>query len=132
MIRGRQDPYSYRDRRIAVPERRPFWLPASNYYVFATAVSIAFFFVVWGILHDEGEDTPWITAGVGASIMLGGAVILRELILRRALHRLEAVSAQRHSSVLSSARRHHGRHKLTLEQNAAFINEIKQKSHAAK
>jgi hypothetical protein len=117
---------------MAVPARRPFWLPASNYYVLAAAFSLAFFFLVWGILRDEGEETPWITAGVGASIILGGAVILRELVLRRTLHRLQAASAEQHSRVILNSRRHHGRGKLTLEQNAALINEIRQKSNAAK
>src|SRR5436190_17180475 len=64
--------------------RRPFWLPASNYYVFSVALSAAFFFLIWGILHDEGDETPWITSGSSASILLCGAVILREIILRRA------------------------------------------------
>src|SRR5436190_21343252 len=105
--------------------RRPFWLPASNYYVLAAAVSIAFFFIVWGILHDEGgEDAPWITAGIGASIILGGAVIMRELILRRTLQRLHAASTQGYSGVFPSGRKT-GRNKLTLEQNAALLNQIK-------
>ena len=75
------------DRRphvTTMTRRRPFWLPASNYYVLTAAVSIAFFFLLWGILRDEGDETPWVTSGVGASIILGGAAVLREVILRRA------------------------------------------------
>src|SRR5580765_8162176 len=67
--------------------RRPFWLPASNYYVLAVAVSATFFFFVWGFLHDEGEETPWVTAGVSSSLLLCGAVVLREVILRRSRDR---------------------------------------------
>ena len=81
-------------RAVINRTRRPFWLPASNYYVLAVAVSTAFFFVVWGILHDSGEETPWVTAGISASLLLGGAVILRVVILRRAhirLHRKQRV-----------------------------------------
>ena len=64
--------------------RPPFWLPASNYYVLAVAIALAFFFVVWGILDDvDGVRAPWQTAGVSASILLVGAVVLREMILRR-------------------------------------------------
>ena len=49
------------------------WLPASNYYALTMAVVIAFFFLVWGILHDGGDETPWISAGIGASAVLFGA-----------------------------------------------------------
>jgi len=113
--------------------RRPFWLPASNYYVLTVAVSAVFFFLVWGILHDGGEETPWITAGIGASILMIGAVILREVILRRARARLAA----QQRSIDSQFRGHSARsdiydgEKLTLELNAAILGEIKQKSSAA-
>ena len=133
MIRGPNISYSKQNRRSATAIlRRPFWLPASNYYVLAAAVALAFFFLAWGILHDEGEETPWVTAGIGASIILAGAVILREIILRRALNRytrIEPALAQKFSGVHS-----HGRSgsKLTLEQNAAILGGINQKSHAAK
>lgn len=114
--------------------RRPFWLPASNYYVLSIAVSTAFFFLVWGILHDGGEATPWVTAGISASVLLCGAVILREIILRRA--RLRFLSEQRMMQDLDGHHTHVSdpRHatKLTLEKNAAFLREIKQKSDAAK
>src|SRR5436190_9785884 len=117
------------------PRRRPFWLPASNYYVMAAAVSIAFFFLVWGILHDEGDETPWVSSGVGASVILAGAVILRELILRRARNRflqMERRVSDNFSTVRAQLgdRRRGG--KLTLEKNAAILKEIKQKSAAAK
>lgn len=113
--------------------RRPFWLPASNYYVLTIAVSAVFFFLVWGILHDGGEETPWITAGIGAGILMIGAVILREVILRRARARLAA----QQRSIDSQFRGHsvrsdiHDGEKLTLELNAAILGEIKQKSSAA-
>ena len=81
--------------------RRPFWLPASNYYVLAVAISAAFFFLVWGILHDGGEETPWITAGIGASILLSGAVILREIVLRRAHDRFVRQQRMMESRVFS-------------------------------
>jgi hypothetical protein len=115
--------------------RRPFWLPASNYYVLAVAVSTMFFFLVWGILHDGGDEMPWVTAGISASMLLCGAVILREIILRRArsrylLHRramdnrVQDARAQLGDSQYAT--------KLTLERNAAILEEIKRKSDAAK
>ncbi len=117
--------------------RRPFWLPASNYYVLSIAVSAAFFFLVWGILHDSGEEMPWVTAGVGASVLLAGAVVLREVILRRARQRYlrqqrimeNRVTAANLRSQINDPRQSN---KLTLEHNASILNEIRQKSEAAK
>ena len=73
-----------RMKTATIRGRRPFWLPASNYYVLAFAIAVAAFFLVWGILQDGGDEMPWATAGVSASLILIGSVILRELILRRA------------------------------------------------
>lgn len=114
--------------------RRPFWLPASNYYVLAIAVTIAFFFLVWGILHD-GDDAPWIPAGIGSSLVLMGAVVLREIILRKARNRF--LSAQKRldynvKNVVQHSNANRSSNKLSLEQNAAIIKEITRKSDAAK
>ena len=115
--------------------RRPFWLPASNYYVLAVAISAAFFFLIWGILHDGGEETPWITAGVSASILLCGAVVLREIVLRRAHDRFVRQQRIMEGHVFNAApsiAEKRSRRKLSLERNAAILGEIKQKSDAAK
>ncbi len=117
--------------------RRPFWLPASNYYVLSVAASTAFFFLLWGILHDGGEETPWITAGISSSILLCGAVILREVILRGTRNRFlrqqrmmeSRVSGTVLNSQISDPR---NANKLTLERNTAILIEIRQKSDAAK
>lgn len=112
--------------------RRPFWLPASNYYVLAFAVSIAFFFLAWGILHESGEEMPWATAGVGASLVLISSVILRELILLRTFRSVrlqQGLAGQVNSRVSSTISR--DPEKLTLERNAAILAEIQKKSDAA-
>ncbi len=115
--------------------RRPFWLPASNYYILAAAVTIGVFFLLWGVFHDDYEETPWVGAGIGASIILAAAVFLREVILRKA--RLKYLSAQKQldynlSSVKTAYTGINNPHKLTLEKNASIIGEIKRKSSAAK
>ena len=114
--------------------RRPFWLPASNYYILTAAVAIALFFLVWGILNDGHEETPWIPAGVGAAAVLFGAVILREVILRDARNRFLHSQRQIDRSVRGIARRVSDREpaKLTLERNASILREISRKSDAAK
>jgi hypothetical protein len=98
-------------------------------------VSIAFFFVAWGILRDEEDQMPWITSGIGASILLGGAAVLREIILRRARNN-GIMMERRIQNDLTGARAQLGERrssgKLTLEKNAAILGGIKQKSAAAK
>lgn len=115
--------------------RRPFWLPASNYYVLTFAVGLAVFFLLWGILHDGGEETPWITAGIGFSIFMIGAVFLREVTLRRARHRYLAVEKQfdrQLVEVYSRVGENARPEKLTIEKNERILAEIRQKSDAAK
>lgn len=106
-------------------------MPASNYYMLAVAVGLAFFFVAWGLLAESGEEMPWVTAGIGASILLAGAVILREIILRRARRRMIREQAAMNPRIPVFRRAEH-RGKLTIEQNAAILREIRQKSEAAK
>lgn len=131
---------SARDRTLAGESappgwRRPFWLPASNYYFLAIGVAVAVFFLGWGILHDGQESMPWIPAGIISGLIILGAVFLREIILRRYRRRymiderrldrnLRAVRAS------NSAARATG--KLSIERNADLVRRIKKKSAAAK
>ena len=123
------------NRTAHLRSRRPFWLPASNYYVLAVAASLTFFFLAWGILNDAGEETPWITAGIGASILLFGAVIFRELVLRRVRSRFirrETILDRQMNEVYSRIETMRPADKLTIERNATLISEIRRKSEAAK
>lgn len=116
-------------------QRRPFWFPASNYYVLSVSIAIAFFFLVWGVLNDGRETTtPWIPAGLGAAIVLGFAVVIREIILRGARERFLQSQRQIDRSIKGIYRRNttEGPPKLTLERNAAILHEISRKSEAAK
>ncbi|HXG83492.1 MAG TPA: hypothetical protein VNI84_05625 [Pyrinomonadaceae bacterium] len=114
--------------------RRPFWLPASNYYILSAAITIALFFIFWGILHEEGADTPWITLLILASLMLVIAVFLREVILRKA--RMRYLMTERRldaniKNVSVPVKANINSNKLTLEKNASIIQQIRQKSEAA-
>lgn len=114
--------------------RRPFWLPASNYYILAASVALAFFFLVWGLLNDGQDETPWIPAGIGAAVILGFAVILREIVLRDRRNRFITSQRKIDQSLRGVVLRAHERDpaKLTLERNAAILSEISRKSEAAK
>ena len=102
--------------------KRPFWLPASNYYVMAGAICAAVFFLMWGVLHDSGDEMPWITAGVASSIMMAVAVFVREFVMRRTGLRLVQPQDVHLSNRLRS-RDSIPTGKLTLEDNAAILRE---------
>ncbi len=124
-----------RNRGKMINQRRPFWLPASNYYVLVIAVTVGFFFLVWGILNEGREETPWITAGFGASILLASAVLLREVILRNARNRSLATQKRLDENlrgISTRANADRNTNKLTLERNSAILTEIGRKSEAAK
>jgi len=121
---------------LAANYRRPFWLPAANYYTLAAAIAVTFFFLVWGILQEGEEEIPWIIAGIGASLVLGSAVVIREIFLRKARQRYSLAERKLDSHIRhipSYAKQKEGApKKLTLERNAAIIKEIQKKSEAAR
>ena len=97
-------------------------------------MTIAFFFLVWGILHEGEEETPWMVAGIGASVVLGSAVVMREIFLRKAKNRYLLVERTLDYNVKhfpSQPRLGEG-NKLSLERNAAIIKDIQKKSEAAR
>lgn len=126
-----------RDRRqLKVrPHRRPFWLPASTFYFLTAAVAVGVFFLVWAILAEAKEENPWLGAGMMASVTMISGVVLREVILRQRRNSLFSAQRRLDTSVLSMpvpVKREAETNKLTLEQNAYLLEEIKKKSDAAK
>ncbi|MBX7174357.1 MAG: hypothetical protein K1X72_25520 [Pyrinomonadaceae bacterium] len=113
--------------------RPPFWYSTPNYYILAVAISVAIFFVIWGLLNSFAEETPWITAGVISSFFLIFAVVLREFILRRNYQ--NRIIAQRqldfHLQTVYRKTQAENSDKLTIEKNAVLVNEIQEKSKAA-
>jgi hypothetical protein len=109
-------------------------LPAAGFYVLSTAVAVLVFFLVWAILNDGNGEAPWIPAGIFASLILIGAVVLREIILRNRRNNL-LLAQERLDFNLKTVYRdrqvNKDANKLTLEKNAALLNEIFQKSEAA-
>lgn len=62
----------------------------------AAAASAVLFFVLWWIL--QGEETPWVPAGLAASILMLVAVLGRLVTARRARPRRPAPRHERYSS----------------------------------
>jgi len=116
------------------PFRRPVWLPASSYYILAAVATGIFFLLVWSLFHDGTEDSPWAIAFVGAGLMLGGAIVLREVYLRKAIN--SYLSAERKLDYniqnLQKSRSTQEESKISLEKNAAIIKSIEKKSEAAR
>lgn len=109
-------------------------MAASAYYFLSAALAIGTFFLVWAFLNDIREESPWITAGLVASVILILAGATRELVLRGAWNRrlIEQQRLDRNLRAVPVARAHTNPDKLTLERNAAFLNEIQRRSDAAK
>lgn len=123
--------YPLKKRRVVVP-RQPFWLPAASFYILASALAIAVFFLTWGILQDE--EMPWITAGISSSLILAGAVVVREGIFRRARYRLLSAQEMLDKNVKNTYHQPLSlpdENKLTLEKNAEILKKIERKSQTA-
>lgn len=115
---------------------RPFWLPASNYYVLVFLVTIAFFFLLWALFHEGEEEAPLMIAGIGACLMLTTAIIIREILLRKARHRFLTAARNLDNQIKNipsyvKIKDAEKTKKLTLEKNAKIIQEIQKKSKAA-
>lgn len=125
----------HRHRGKMIEGRSPFWLPASSYYVLSTLTAVGLFFVLWGILNEGNEQTPWAIGAASGGFVLLSAIFLREVILRKARNRFLDRRRQLDKSIRGVAKRiaadvRPG--KLTLERNIAILADIGNKSAAAK
>ena len=124
-----------RQRGKIIDSRSPFWLPAPSYYVLSASMAVGLFFLMWGILNEGKEQTPWVIGAAGAGFVIAAAVFLREVILRNARNRFLATQRRLDKSLRGVTNRvadDWNPAKLTLERNAAILAEIRQKSAAAK
>lgn len=99
------------------------------------AFGVAIFFICWGILHENGDEMPWVTSGIAFSIWIVGSVILREIVLRRMRNRFLAQERRfdrQMNEIYLRVGEIHGQPKFSLEKNEKILNEIRQKSEAAK
>lgn len=122
------------DRGRISRRRHPFWLPASTFYFLSVAIAIGLFFFLWAVLNDGGLESPWIPAGLAASLLMISAVVLREVILSEFRRSMIAKQRRLDNSVLSAPiplRSESSDVKLTLEKNALLLSDIWRKSEAA-
>jgi hypothetical protein len=117
-----------------IRDRGPVWVSALNYYFLVLFFAAAVFFVVFAILYDGYDDTPWLVAGGSSVAFVVSLFLFREVVMRRA--RSRALAARRLSHHLNAAKRIRpsvdGVIKLTLQRNDELLHEIRLKSDAAK
>ncbi|MGI9107682.1 MAG: hypothetical protein ACR2G4_15700 [Pyrinomonadaceae bacterium] len=69
-----------RKRPLAKPR-----MPSANGFTLAAVVMALFVFVgLWGLLSSNGDEAPWLPAGLIASLVLLVAMAAREVVMRRA------------------------------------------------
>jgi len=60
-------------------------MPSTAGYMIAAAITAAaLFFVLWWMLQASGDESPWVPAGLAASVVMLVAVAAREVVMRRA------------------------------------------------
>ncbi len=112
----------------------PFWPRAVPFYALALGSSLLLFLLVLVALNDEPEEYRYAIPAVSAGILFLGIGLFREIIMRRA--RTQFIKEQRalERNLAVSGFRGNGRkggEKLSLEQHAKMISEIRAKSEAA-
>lgn len=76
-------------------------MPSSmGYLMVAIFTAVGLFFVLWWMLVSGGDETPWLPAGLAASVVLLVALSAREVVMRRAWTRylLENGIQEKHKS----------------------------------
>lgn len=120
--------------RTNTQTRRPFWLPAFQYYLTSLAVAVILFLSTLLVLDEGTGEEPFLLAGsVGIAALLI-AFVLREFIFHS--FRMNSLAKQKmlDRSVLSAAKRGTApnRTKVTLSENSRMLSELTMKSDAVK
>jgi hypothetical protein len=93
----------------------------------AVAAALTVFCIVWWLTGEE-EEWPWVIAGICASMTLGIAAMVREVLLRRLYirFRLERDRTNRLNAVAVATPG-----KLSIERHAVMLRELESKSRRA-
>jgi hypothetical protein len=126
MRTGLSSQASQRTQRARMPS-------ASGYMLASGATAIALFFILWLMLNSSGDESPWVPAGLAASVVMLVAVAAREVVMRRAWSRYilehdrreqSASEGKQHSS--GSSRRHR-----SVDSYATRLRALQQQSAEA-
>lgn len=119
-------------RRRATRSRTP---SSAGYMFAAIAAAGVLFFALWWMLFTGGDDAPWISAGLAASVVLLVALSAREVVMRRAWTRyLLEHGVPEHSPRVSSDQNTSttsGKRTYSATANAASLRAIQKESAEA-
>src|SRR5437588_1858076 len=91
----------------------------SGYMVAAAAAAFALFFLLWWML--QSEDSPWVPAGLAASVVMLVAASARQVLMRR-MSRRHVLAQEKHGwhrelQMRSSPKRRNF-HSITIQSEA--------------
>ena len=66
------------------PAARPRLPSSFGFMLTAVVIALIVFFGLWWLLVASGDETPWLPAGLAASVVMLIAVAAREVVMRRA------------------------------------------------
>jgi tetratricopeptide (TPR) repeat protein len=113
--------------------RRPFWLPASSYYLLVSGFAAASFFLVLGVVQDGSREPEMIAAFIVAGTFIIVGIMLREIVLRNAREKYLIQRNRLDASIKNAfAAKDEVPKKFTLAKNAAAVEYIRTKSEAAR
>ena len=104
----------------------------TGYLTTAIIIAAALFFGLWWILVKGGDEAPWLTAGLAASVVLLVALSAREVLMRRAWTRYlleNGINQRSHSRSRESSRSH--KRGFSTSVHSAALRAIQKRSTAA-
>ena len=108
-------------------------MPSSvAYFILAIIIAAGMFFALWWILVSSGDESPWLPAGLAASVVLLVALSAREVLMRRAWTRYlleNGIPESRRSRSRSSSRSQKKTFSSSLHSGA--LRAIQKQSSAA-
>lgn len=118
---------SQRTQRARMPS-------ASGYMLASGATAVALFFILWLMLTSSGDESPWVPAGLAASVVMLVAIAAREVVMRRAWSRYilehdrreQSASEGKQRSSSSSSRRNR-----SVDSYSARLRALQQQSAEA-
>jgi hypothetical protein len=95
-------------------------------------VALGLFFALWWMLVSNGDEAPWLPAGLAASVVLLVALSAREVVMRRAWTRyLLENGIQQRSKSRSSSRNRTQKKGFSASFHSAALRAIQKQSEAA-
>jgi hypothetical protein len=107
-------------------------MPSSSGYMLASgATAAALFFILWWMLNSSGDESPWVPAGLAASVVMLVAIAAREVVMRRAWSRYILEHDRREQSASEGQQRSSSRRNQSIDSYSMRLRAIQQQSAEA-